>query len=88
MVLFRGLSLVKRELGDSAEAWWQFPNKDKYGHEAISLSEKKREANLAHKRVSLRRFWQLAVFSGQVQWAGSWLLPKRANSPGKQQQRP
>ena len=42
IILFRELFLVKCELGDSAEAWCQFPNKDKYGHEAISFSEGKK----------------------------------------------
>lgn len=44
IVLFRGLFPVKCELWDSAEAWWQFPNKYKYSHEAISF-RKKKEAN-------------------------------------------
>lgn len=44
ILLFRELFLVKCERGDSAEAWWRFSNKDKYGHEAISF-RKKKEAN-------------------------------------------
>lgn len=44
IILFRGVLLVKCEPGDSAEAWWQFPNKDKYGHETISFRGEK-EAN-------------------------------------------
>lgn len=42
IILFRGLFLVKCELGDSAGAWWQFPNKDKYNQGAISFRGKKK----------------------------------------------
>lgn len=42
IILFRGLLLVKCEPGDSAEAWWQFPNKDKYGHKTIPFRGEKK----------------------------------------------
>lgn len=51
--MFKGSFPVKCELWDSAEAWWQFPNKDKYSHETISFSKGKKEANEAHRGVSL-----------------------------------
>lgn len=74
--MFKGLFPVRCELWDSAEAWWQFPNKDKYSHETISFSkEKKRLIRLIEGSACVfTSNWQNQDLSCCIQWAASGLL--------------